>query len=206
MAQLYKPHIFQYCPVDNFGVAALKTTSIEAVCYRLPWWELIYGRSYLKWLTTTSKYCITVAKPIRLKALRKRAVHSWAAWKQLNNGFAGPPLIYCPREPVNSTGPLPTKTDYVNSKLNCSRQNHLMVLASSVRETFLVKCRPRPLPTQPKLTIKTLESSIDKSANGVTSIGHGTLFVWVDLNKVYQFNILKGLPKSFPMVINIWNF
>ena len=32
--------------------------------YRLPWWDLIYGRSNLKWLPTTSKHCIMVAKAI----------------------------------------------------------------------------------------------------------------------------------------------
>ena len=34
------------------------------LCYRLPWWDLIYGRSNLKWQPTTSKHCIMVAKAI----------------------------------------------------------------------------------------------------------------------------------------------
>ena len=31
---------------------------------QVPWWDLIYGRSYLKWLSTASKHCIMVAEAI----------------------------------------------------------------------------------------------------------------------------------------------
>ena len=73
----------------------------------MPWQELIYARSNLKWLTTLDKHCIKVAEEIRLKASRERAVNSWAACKLLKNGCTWPPFMYGTMRPVDSTDLLP---------------------------------------------------------------------------------------------------
>ena len=76
----------------NTHTLAPDFTRNEAVCYTLPWWELVNGRSNLKWLPAIVNITLLWSQFL-LRAIRPGAGSTSAVRKQLVSGSAGLPFI-----------------------------------------------------------------------------------------------------------------